>query len=433
MEILCLGMNYQTAELQLREKLALSDQAIGKALADFRCGVDRDGGSIREMVILSTCNRVEFYLVSDTNCFEDAEEFLHACTGTRGLDLERTLYRLRGREAVRHIFEVASGLDSMVLGEPQILGQVTDAFMMAEERRAAGKVLEKLFHAAIRAGKRARTETKISQNPASVSSQAVQLAGQIVSELSKAVVVVLGAGEMAELALQSLVKRGVREIFVVNRTLERAQEAADRWSGRALAYDQFHTALEKADILISSTAAPHTLIHRPVILEIMKERPDRPLAILDIAVPRDVEESVDQVSGVSVYDLDAIHQHLDHSLNEREAQIPDVREIIRQEESFFYGFLRTLEILPVISELHQYLEDIRQEELDRTLCRCETLCEEDLQRVEAMTEAILKKFLHHPINRLKQEAGGSDAADYASVCRELFGLNGREIPLGEGN
>ena len=433
MEILCLGMNYQTAKLQLREKFALSDQGMGTALADFSCGGNQAWESIRELAILSTCNRVEFYLVSDTICFEDAEAFLRACTGTEGAALEENLYRLKGRKAVRHLFEVASGLDSMVLGEPQILGQVTEAFTLAQENGASGKVLEKMFHGAIRAGKRARTETKISQNPASVSSQAVQLASEIVPDLSAAAVVVLGAGEMAELALQSLVKRGVTRILVVNRTLQHAQELAKRWNGRALAYENVQHALTQADILISSTAAPHTLIHQPVVEKIMKEREDRPLVILDIAVPRDVEAEVDQVPGVSVYDLDAIHVHLDHSLSEREAQVPDVRAIIDQEEAYFSSFLRTLDILPLIGELHQYLEEIRREELERTLCRCETMCEEDLQRVEAMTEAIVKKFLHHPITRLKQEAGGSDAAEYAGVCRNLFGLNGGDAPQEEGH
>lgn len=433
MEIQCLGMNYQTAELQLREKLALSDQAIGKALADFSCGGDRESNSIREIVILSTCNRVEFYLVSQSSCFQDAEDFLRACTGTEGLALEDHLYRLRGKAAVRHLFEVASGLNSMVLGEPQILGQVTAAFTTAQENGACGKVLEKMFHGAIRTGKRARTETRISQNPASVSSQAVQLAAEIVPELPDAAVAVLGAGEMAELALQSLVKRGVHEILVVNRTLGPAQELAERWNGQSLAYENFQAALAQADILISSTGAPHTLIHRQVVAQVMDTRPDRPLVILDIAVPRDVEAEVDQVPGVSVYDLDAIHVHLDQSLSEREAQVPDVRAIINQEEAFFFDFLQTLEVLPVIGELHQHLEAIRQQELERTLCRCESMCEEDLQRIEAMTEAMIKKFLHHPITRLKQEAGGSEAAEYAGLCRNLFGLNGGILPPQEGS
>jgi glutamyl-tRNA reductase len=426
-------MNYQTAELQLREKLALSDQAIGEALADFSCGGTRALDSIREVVILSTCNRVEFYLVSHEAGFEQAEEFLRACTGTEGLNLEDSFYRMSGRAAVRHLFEVASGLNSMVLGEPQILGQVAAAFTLAQENGASGKVLEKMFHGAIRAGKRARTETKISQNPASVSSQAVQLASEIVPDLSDAVVAVLGTGEMAELALQSLVKRGVHEILVINRTLEPARELAERWNGQSFAYENFQAALGQADILISSTGAPHTLIHRQVVAQVMQARPDRPLVILDIAVPRDVEAEVDQVPAVSVYDLDAIHVHLDQSLSEREAQVPDVQEIIDQEESYFFGFLKTLEVLPLIGELHQYLEDIRREELDRTLCRCETMCEEDLERIEAMTEAMIKKFLHQPITRLKQEAGGSEAADYAGICRNLFGLNGGNSPAGEGS
>lgn len=425
----CLGMNYQTAQLELREKFALSPEEISAVLAQFSC---RDGGqyqSIQEMVILSTCNRVEVYVVSDDSCFQVLEDFLREITGTPTENLESGLYRLSAEKATRHLLQVACGLDSMVLGEPQILGQVTDAFLRAQEQGAVGKILEKLFHAAIHSGKRARNETRIGQNPASISSQAVLLAAQIVSDLKQATVVVLGAGEMAELAVRSLVKRGVQRIMVVNRTLERARELADSWKGEALTYEQLPRAMAQADILISSTGAPHTLIHKLAVEEIFQERPERPLVILDIAVPRDVEAEVDDILGVRVFDIDTINTYLENSLSEREAEIPDVQEIIREELVLFQDYLRTLEIVPLIKELHQYIEEIRQEELERTLDRCGTLREEDLARINAMTETMVKKFLHHPILRLKRAAGSREVSEYAAICRNLFGLSGENGPV----
>jgi len=423
-EIHCLGMNHESAPLEVREKLALSETGVLTALGRLACGDDEELRSISEMVVLSTCNRVEIYAVSAAHCFQDLEAFLSRITGVSRAGISPYLYRYRSEQVVAHLLRVASGLDSQVLGEPQILGQVTDAYGLARSQGTVGKVLEKLFHIAIHAGKRTHTETRISRNPASVSSQAVRLASQKVEDLRNARVVILGAGEMAELALRALRKRGVDQITVINRTLERAHELADHFQGEADTFEHLTDGIRKADVLISSTGAPHTLIHQPAVEAVLPERRGRPLVIFDIAVPRDVEGEVGDLEGVSLYDIDQLEEHLADSLLQRKQQVPVVEKILQEEARRYFEFVRLLDILPIVGQLHQTLDEIRREELERTLCRCDSLKEEDQEKIEAMSEAILKKFLHQPIQCLKEEAGGSMSADYALVTRELFGLNG---------
>lgn len=432
MHIHCLGLNYQDADIALREQLAMSEDAIRAALARLGCGTDLAPGGVSEMVILSTCNRVEIYANAPQSAFDELELYLADITAVPLGDFQSYLYRYEDQIAVEHLLRVASGLDSMVLGEPQILGQVADAYGLARSQGTVGKVMTKLFHTAIHAGKRAHTETRISHNPASVSSQAVLLVSQLVSSLPSSKVVVLGAGEMAELAVEGFRKRGVEDITVVNRTLERARELAEGWGGRVMTFEDLSRALIRADILITSTGAPHTLIGKSKVEEVIAQRKDRPLVILDIAVPRDVEEDVRELEGVSVYDIDDIHEHLEDSLAHREKEVPAVEEILREEQDHFKEFLKSLDVDPVIGELHQLCEEIREEELARTLDRLSSTNPEDVELLEAMTEAMVKKFLHGPIKRLKREAGGADVAEYTTITKDLFGLNGTSRDLEPG-
>jgi len=420
----CLGINYQTADVSLRERLALSEDQARAALARIGCGTDLEPGGVKEMVILSTCNRVEIYAIGSDDIFQELANFISDVTSVPLEQFQPFLYQYQNQKAIDHLLHVAAGLDSMVLGEPQILGQVTDAFSLARGQDTVGKVMTKLFHTAIHAGKRAHSETKISHNPASVSSQAVLLVSRIVPELPVSRVVVLGAGEMAELAVEGLRKRGVRDITVVNRTRERARELAEGWDAKVMTFEDLSQALVQADILISSTGAPHTLIGKSKVEQVMSQRKDRPLVILDIAVPRDVESDVRELNGVSVYDIDDIHDRLQDSLAHREKEVPAVERIIREEQDHFHEFLQSLNVDPLIGELHQYCEKIREEELARTLDRLHTTDPEDVKLLEAMTEAIVKKFLHLPIQKLKREAGGTEVAEYTSVTKNLFGLNG---------
>lgn len=422
--IFCLGLNHHTADLALREQIAFSEEDIRAALARLGCGVNGSRpAQVAEMVILSTCNRTEIYAVSPTeDVFAVLESFL---TDTKNLSSEQLrghLYRYRDGEAVAHLFRVAAGLDSLVLGEPQILGQVTRAWELARSQGTVRVVLGRLFQAAIHAGKRARTETTISHNPASVASVAVHLAAQKVPDLAAARVLVLGAGEMAERATEALRKRGVTRLRVMNRTLSRAQALAQRWAAEATTFEHLLDGLAWADIVIASTGAPHTLIHRRHVIEILPARQGRPLVLLDIALPRDVDADVGTLTGVALYDLDSLQHHLEDALSARRAAIPQVEAILAEEHAAFMAYLRTLDVAPIIRALREQAEAIRKAELERTLRKMPHLSEADRARLDALTKALTKKLLHAPTMALKEAALGSHAAETASVARRLFGL-----------
>jgi glutamyl-tRNA reductase len=326
-------------------------------------------------------------------------------------------------DAVRHLFEVAAGLDSLVIGEPQILGQVTRALELARGQNTAGSVLNRLFQAAIHTGKRTRTETAISRNPASVSSLAASLSERAVHDISEAQIVILGAGEMAELAVEALRKRGARKILVVNRTLERAQDLVQRWDAQATTFENMYAALESADILISSTGAPHTLISSEMVSQIMRQRINRPLVLIDIAVPRDIDPDVATLSHVTLYDMDSLNARLEHSLAERMAEVPQVRRIVDKELDLFGEYWKSLDMLPLIADIRQNAESIRQTELEKTLRRLPDLTEAERNHIEAMTQALVKKLLHAPTNRLRAEATTPRASEFAAIARTLFNLS----------
>ncbi len=423
MHIHCLGLNHTTAPIGIREKLDFTEEAIQAALARLGCG----GGleNVAELVVLSTCNRVELYAASSEVVFDKLEAFLSEARGVPVADLRTMLYKHLDGDAVAHLMYVASGLDSQVIGEPQILGQVTRALEMARGQNAAGPLLNRLFQAAIHAGKRARTETDISRNPASVSSLAARLCEQSHPDLKTAQVVVLGAGEMAELAVEALRKRGAQKILVVNRTLERARGLAVRWDAEIATFESIQEALVSADILIASTGAPHTLIHQEMVAAAMKARPQRSLMLIDIAVPRDIDPEVLDVPRVKLVDIDSLNERLEVSLAERTADIPHVEAIIREEQAAFMDFISSLNMLPLIARLRQQAEEIRQSEVEKTLRRLPDLSEAERTRIEAMSHALVKKLLESPTRRLRAEATSSSAIEYAAVARTLFGLEAK--------
>jgi glutamyl-tRNA reductase len=421
MNIFCLGLNHTTASLLLREKLALTEEMVRIALARLACGhID---SPLVELVILSTCNRVELYAASNQPAFAELEAFLSDVSGVPVAQFWPNLYRFQDLEAVRHLFEVAAGLDSLVVGEPQILGQVTRALELARGQNTAGSILNRLFQAAIHSGKRTRTETAISRNPASVSSLAGALSERVVHDISAAQIVILGAGEMAELAVEALRKRGAQKILIVNRTLDRARELIQRWDAQATTFENLPTALKAADILISSTGAPHTLISAQMVIDAMKHRPERPLVLIDIAVPRDIDTEVANIPHVRLYDMDSLHARLEHSLAERLAEVPRVRNILEEELEYFREYLESLEMLPVIAFIHQNAEAIRQTELEKTLHRLPGLTEVERAHIEAMTQALVKKLLHAPTHRLRAEAASPRASEFAAIARTLFNLS----------
>lgn len=423
MQILCLGLSHQTAPVELRERVNYHAGAQKAALARLGCGHASRPSELIELAILSTCNRLEFYAFTHTDRFEPLHQFIGDTTGVPISELAPYFYRYKQDEAVFHLGRVASGLDSMILGEPQILGQVTEAYELGLSQRSIGPVLSTLFRYAIHTGKRARTETAISRNPASTSSVAVRLAEETVGSLSTTQTVVVGAGEMAELAVEALRLRGAQRITVVNRTHARAQQLADRWQATALTFENLPDALLDADIVITSTGAPHILIKLPLVEAVMQHRPDRPLAFIDIAVPRDVDPDVNRLPNVRCYDIDDLETRLTGSLAERQQEVPQVEAIIASEAEAFMAWLKSLEIMPVISDLRAKADGIRRAEVDKTLRQLKDLSEADRQRIEAMSEALVNKLLHDATLRLKAEAGNGHAAEYAAAIRHLFALS----------
>jgi len=421
MHILALGLNHNSAPVQIRERLHFSEDQVRASLARLTCG--KVASSLSEIVILSTCNRIEIYAVSKTLAFVEMELFL---SDTRGVPIDEFrphLYRFRDMDAVRHLYEVAAGLDSLVIGESQILGQVTKTLELSRGQNTIGPILNRLFQAAIHAGKRARTETDISRNPASISSLAASLSEHTVQQISEAQIVILGAGEMAELAVEALRKRGANRILVVGRTLERSQALVKRWNAQATTFENIQDALSSADVLISSTNAPHILITREMVQAAMLPRSNRPLVLVDIAVPRDIDPDVAKLPHVRLYDMDHLNTKLEHSLSERLAEIPQVREILDEELSEFREYMKSLEMIPIIAGMRRQAEEIRQSVLQKNLHKMPGLTEEERERIEVMTQTLVKKILDAPTQRLRAEAACSHAPEYATIVRTLFGLN----------
>lgn len=435
MHIFCLGLNHTTTSIKLREQLSLNDDAIRSALARLACG--HLSPSIPELIILSTCNRIELYAASSQMVFTDLEAFLADVCDVSMDQFHSHCYRFQDVKAADHLFEVAAGLDSLVIGEPQILGQIVHALELSRGQNMAGPVLNRLLQSALHAGKRARTETNISRNPASVSSLAASLAEQVVHPIADAQIVILGAGEMAELAVEALRKRGANRILVINRTLERAHAIAERWNAQIATFESLDTALASADILIASTGAPHTILSAEMVEQVMQLRPQRPLFLIDIAVPRDIDPDAANIPHVRLYDIDNLNARLEHSLTERMDEVPQVRLILEEELKEFADYLKSLDMLPIIADIRQQAETIRQELLEKTLRRLPDLTDAERDRIEAMTQAMVKKILQAPTHRLRAEASCPHAPEYAAVARTLFGLekdglcgfNGQSCPI----
>lgn len=421
--LLCIGINHQTANVDLREQLAFTPHRLNTSLARLGCGNGSCPSGIRELVILSTCNRVELYAVTHKARFDLLESFLSESQNIAVENFSSRLYRYENEQVVQHLFAVAAGLDSIVVGEPQILGQVTDAYSIARKQGSAGKILSRLFQTAIHAGKRTRTETTIGHKPSSIASVAVNRISESIPNLSQAQIMVLGAGEMAELAVEALRKRGTHHIWVVNRTLDRAQELARRWDGQAAALEMLLDLLPEMDVVITSTGAPHLIIHPPMVQKAMRHRPDRPLVLMDIAVPRDVDPLVGEISGVSLFDMDTLSDGLENGLARRQAEVPHVQEIVAEELAEFMDYLATLDIIPLIVEMRKQANAIRRAEIGKRLRSIPDLSPEAHSQIEALTKSIVNKILHSPTVRLRQEANGPNAGDYADITRSLFGLD----------
>ncbi len=436
MTIVVSGLNYRTAPVEIREKLTLSGCALQIALEDLRgrtipqpANSQQPSPGIDEAVILSTCNRLEVY--SSTHHPVDAialvEQFLSKLQNISITELKGHLYNHIGDDAIQHLLRVASGLDSMILGEAQILGQVTQAFEDARNAGLTGPILSHLLAQAIHTGKRARTETPISRYTTSVSHAGALLLMEKLNQLRTARVLLIGAGEMATLAAQALKRFDVHDMAFVNRTYNHAEALANEFGGKALTWYQLEEALAWADAVICATGAPHTVIYRHDVEPVLHRRENRPLVIIDIAVPRDVEETIRELPGVQYYDIDDLQSVVDTNMELRKAAVPQVETIIQQEMARFAEWYRSRQVTPVIKTLREWAQSIADDELVQTLNRLSDADERTRQIVSRMAHRLVNRLLHEPTSRLRTQASEGNGYGYAHAVRELFALNDLEV------
>lgn len=424
MSVLCLGVSHETTPLSVRERLAYDAAALDAALTRAAHRRTDTDWPIAELAILSTCHRVELYAVAretsgdDDASFDALSTFLADGRGMDRADLDSCVRRSSGAAAVAHLCSVAAGLRSVVLGESEVLGQVDRAGQTAESVGSAGPILSILFRAAVRAGRRARAETLIGRNPASIGSVAVDLAAHLASDVRGRNVLVVGAGKMGARAAAALRARGDWNITVMNRSYHRALELAEASQGHGMSAELLQEGLEWADIVISSTGAPHTIITAPMVRDAMAARPERPLICIDIAVPRDVDPSVRDVPGVRVFDVDDLQDRAGQGMAERRAAVPRVEAIIDEEVSEFERWRRTVRAEPLVRELRRHADAIRRRELDRALRRVPTLDDGARDQVERLSVSLMNALLHEPTRRLRDAGNDADA----QRVRELFGL-----------
>jgi glutamyl-tRNA reductase len=417
MALIVAGISHHTAPLAIRERLVVS-AADALETAQRLCG---ECGA-REAVLLSTCNRTELY-VSEGD--DDAVPAIWRDFSARlGEDVSRYGYVRRDREAVAHLFRVTAGMDSMILGEAQIHGQVRDAW--ERNRGASGVVLNRLFQTALLVGGRIRSETTIGYGAASTSSAAVQLAGKIFGSLAGRRAMVLGAGEMAELALECLLREGVRTVVVANRTHEHAAVLAERYHAEALHYNECWPRLPDVDLLLCSTAAPRTIVGVEQIAPTLKARGDRPLCILDIAVPRDVEPAVGALGNVFLYDLDDLRTVASSNVERRREEMPAAEEIIAPEVEKYWGWLAGLAAVPVLRIFRAEMDRLRNAELADAMRRLDHLAPRDREAIEHFSRSLMNKFLHEPSVRLRAAAANGRGLGVVDALRYLFDLHAAE-------
>ena len=419
MNIIVVGLSHKTASVDIREKVAFAPTQMDKPLRAV-VGLEE----ISEAVIVSTCNRVEIYAVTRdiAGGMARIKRFLADYHNLPLETLESHLYGLHGDEAIRHVFRVASSLDSMVVGEPQILGQIKTAYGYAAEYKSSGIILNRFLHKAFSVAKRVRTETKIASSAVSVSFAAVELAKKIFGDLSDKTVMLVGAGEMCELAAKHFLTNGARGVMVTNRTFERAERLADELEGRAIRFEDMFAYLHQADIILSSTGAPHTIIGPKDVEEVIRRRRMKPMFFIDIAVPRDIDPRVNDVENVYLYTVDDLQEVVAANLQQRGEEAKKAEGIVEQEIGQFATWLSSLGITPTVVALRSRFDEIRKAELEKTLANWKDLPPDGQKRLEALTSAIMNKLLHPPTSLLKKSGQGGRTDLYVDALRSLFDL-----------
>lgn len=419
MHIVVIGLSHKTAPVEIREKLAFAPTAMERPLRQML-----ELSTINEGLIISTCNRVELCAVTKEPDAAIAElrRFLAEYHEVSPEEISENLFDYQGEEAIRHLFRVSSSLDSMVLGEPQILGQIKTAYGYAAEFKTAGLILNRFLHKAFSVAKRVRTETAIANNAVSVSFAAVELARKIFDRLDNKGVMIIGAGEMCELAARHFVTNGISKVLVTNRTFERAEKLAAEFEGKAVPFDSFVDHLAEVDIIMTSTGAPNFILGKRQMEEVLKRRKNRPMFLIDIAVPRDIDPKVNDISNTYLYDVDDLQGVVQANLKERQKEAGKAEAIVEQEIGQFHLWLGNLEVKPTVIALRRKLEEIRQQELEKTFGNLKDLTGKQRKSIEAMAGAIINKILHKPTAILKNSQNDTSGEDYVDAVRTLFDL-----------
>jgi glutamyl-tRNA reductase len=418
MQLFLIGMSHKTAPLEMRERLQLLCGEGSETLAELM----RLPG-ILEVLYLATCNRVEILACTEdgAQAVEVLKAFIYRQGNLSITEMEKCLYIHRDLEAVRHLFRVTSSLDSMVMGEPQILGQMKEAYRMAVESRATGVFLNRISHHAFQVAKRVRTETGIAGNAVSVSYAAVELAKKIFGDLKKKAILLIGAGEMSELAARHLLRQGVGSIRIANRTYARAEAMAAEFQGIPVPFERFPEVLPEVDIVIASTGAPGYILNTEMVRAALKRR-NRLLFLIDIAVPRDIDPAAGEIDNVYLYNIDHLQDVVDANREGRRAEAMKAEEIITEEVGAFERWFNALEVVPTIVALREKVEGIVKREMERSSTWLGKLDEEERNRVEILAASIVNKILHDPMTGLKEESRDKDALPFVAAVRRLFKL-----------
>ncbi|MBI5664228.1 MAG: glutamyl-tRNA reductase [Nitrospirae bacterium] len=417
MEILVVGLNHKTAPIEVREKVAFNGPKLEEAV-----NILKTSDVVKENIILSTCNRVEIYAgVNEIDAGIDGiKDFISDFHKVPKDLLDKSLYIHKGREAIRHMYRVAASLDSMVVGEPQILGQLKDAYDAALQNKTTGMYLNKLMRKSVSVAKRVRTETKIAASAVSISFAAVELAKKIFDDLATKAFMLIGAGEMAELAARHLINSGVRDVYVTNRTIARAEELAQEFHGKVVMFDDFPQELRHTDIVICSTGAPHFVLLKDQVQKVMKERKQKPMFIIDISVPRNIDPGINDLDNVYLYDVDNLQGIIDTNIQERAKEAEKAEQIVDEEIGSFLKWTASLTATPTIVALRNRAEEIRKSELEKTLMKMGPLEEKTIRAIEQLTSTIVNKLIHPPTAALKAEE--EDKEQMLGIIQKLYNL-----------
>ncbi len=418
-EIVLLGLSHKTAPIELRECIAFSPDQTAAALASLK-----NEPTVNEVLLFSTCNRVEVLLVTKqvSEAVDTTKRLIAHFNRISLPEFENILYIHTGDQAVRHIFRVAASLDSMVVGEPQILGQIKQAYRLATQERTTGVVLNRLLHRAFFVAKRIRSETGIGGHAVSISYAAIELGRKIFGSLEGKKILLIGAGEMAELAVTHLIRNRAGDILVTNRTFERAVELSRRFRGRPIRFEELFASLADVDIVISSTGAPDFVVKREHLKGVLRKRRNRPLFFIDIAVPRDIDPLINRLSNTYVYDIDDLNGVIDDNIEDRQREAVKGERIVDEAVINFRKWYDSLDVVPTIKALRKKLEDIAALEVKKTL-QAGGLSDEGRHAVERMTQAMLNKILHDPTDVLKRNGCQGNRSTYLDITRKLFKLD----------